>query len=249
MPRTHTSHLEPYLIKENDLLLLGLNGGTAYVPLRILARIEVPYLYDTVAEGILSSGIAKSTSTNGITGTAFQVPLQLSSANLPGKPSDVFDIAKEPGLIYQAFYGIDPPPLRVFFQQPFGTDQYKLPIIAYQPNYTQEGYRDGFQSPLYRPHEKTEFFVLPGLSIALGFANIQPQAIYPLLNFWINAMNIAVVTDPALVYEMITVPGKAKIRTVAGLQNISYSVKNHYGVSAVSLTMTESEVARALGGA
>jgi hypothetical protein len=248
MPYTDTSRLEPYMLKENDLVLLGLNGGQDYVPLRVLARIEVPYLYDTVAEGLLPSGIPASTSANGITGlgSSFVSPLQLSSALLPGKPEDVFDISKHPGYVYQAFYGIDPPPLRVYFQQPYNTDQLKLPIIGYQPSYPQEGFRDGFLSPLERPHEKTQFFVLPGLSIALGFANILPEPVFPLINFWINALTIGVITDARLVYDMITKPGLAKIRTVGGLQNVSYSVQDHYGINPVSLTMTMDEIAKAL---
>ena len=248
MPNTDTSRLEQYMLKENDLVLLGLNGGTAYVPLRVIARIEVPYLYDTVAEGMLPSGISASASSNGITGlgSSFVTPLQVSSALLPGKPEDVFNIDKYPQYVYQAFYGIDPPPLRVYFQQPFNVDQYKLPIIGYQPSYPQEGFRDGFLSPLEKPHEKTQFFVLPGLSVAFGFANIMPQPVFPLLNFWINALSIGVITDAKLVYDMITKPGVAKIRTVGGLQNVSYSVRDHYDISPVSLTMTQAEIENAL---
>lgn len=241
MNRVDTSDLEPFLIKENDLLLMGINKGQRYIPLRVMARIETPYLYDTVAEGALPSGVAASTSTNGVLNNTFVPALQLSSQNLPGKPYDVFDISKYPDLLYQMFYGIDPPGVRVFLQQPFKVDQYSLPTIAYTPAYAQEGYRDGFESPFYRPSHKTQVFVLPGLSIALGFVNVEPQVVYPQLLFWINALSVAVVTDPHLVLRMITEPGVAKIYTVAGLQSVSYSIPSYYKIQGVKLTDTTVE--------
>lgn len=243
-----TSDIQDALIRENDLLLMGINKGTTYIPLRVMARIEVPYLYDAVAEGQIPNGVPPSTSTNGITNNAVQTALQLSSSNLPGKPFDVFDISKYPDLLYQMFYGISPPQLRVFLQQPFRTDQGSLPIIAYTPAYSQEGYKDGFISPFYRPSRKTQVFVLPGLSIALGYVNITPQTVYPQLLFWINALSVAVVTDVDLVYEMVNKPGVAKIYTVAGLQNVSYNVQSIYRIPGVKLTdNTKAQIEKGLG--
>ena len=248
MRSVDTSDIQDALIRENDLLLMGINKGTVYIPLRVMARIEVPYVYDAVAEGMVSSGVAASTSTNGITNNQVQNALQLSSSNLPGKPYDVFDISKYPDLLYQMFYGIDPPQLRVFHQQPFRTDQGSLPIIAYTPAYAQEGYYDGFISPFYRPSRKTQTFVLPSLSIAMGFVNVTPQTVYPQLLFWINALSVAVVTDTDLVYEMVNTPGVAKIYTVGGLQNVSFSVQSIYRIPGVQLTSnTKAQIAKGLG--
>ena len=238
-----TKELEAFLFKENDLLLLGVNGGSAYVPLRVLARIERPYLYDTTVEALLPSGLVASPSTDGVTNTTFQAALQISSGNLPGKPTDVFDISQFPDLLYQMFLGIDPPDVRVFLQQPFHVDQGSLPIISFRPGYAQQGWWDGFLSPIYRPHPKTQTIVLPGLSIALAFQNIRPQAVFPLLLFYMNALRVGVITDPELAYEMVTVPNKARIMTVGGLQPQNYTVKTWYKVPGVRLDMTKDQVA------
>lgn len=239
------SDIESVLVRENDLLLMGFNGGEDYVPLRVLARTEVPYLYDAVAEGQLSAALAASGSANGISGNTYQPALQLGSSFISGKPTDVFDLTRYPSYVYQSFFGIAPAALRVFLQQPFKTDQRSLPIIGYTPAYAQSGYFDGLLSPLYRPSRKTQTWVMPGMSFALGYENVEPEAVYPLLFFYLNALNVAVV-DAATAYAMISQPGLAKIFTVGGLQPISYNVESHYGVSGLKLDMTLGEVQTAI---
>lgn len=241
---TEVSHLDKALFKENELLLVGVmgTGGLKYVPLRVMARVERPYLDDVIAEGALSGPLAASPSLNGISNLTYQVPVQLGSSQLPGRPTDVFDISNFPDLLYQAFMGIDPPSLRVFLQQPFRTDQGSFPVTGFQPAYAQQGWWDGFLSPFRQPNPKAQIIVLPGLSFGLGFANVKPQAVYPQLYFWINEMTVGVVTDAELVYEMVTVPGKARIVTAGGLQATSYTIKNCYKVPGVRLDMSRAEV-------
>ncbi|MBF6555571.1 MAG: hypothetical protein IVW52_05265 [Acidimicrobiales bacterium] len=236
------SDLEPALVHENDYLLMGINGGRTYIPLQVIARVEVPYLYDTIAEGQLAGPLAASPSTDGITNTTFQTALQLGSSKVVAKPTDIFDLTRYPEWVYQAFLGIDPPWLRVFLQQPFRVDQRSLPIVYYTPNYPQEGYWDGYLSPVRRPSKKTQMWVLPGLSIALGYDNIEPQPAYPLLYFYINALNVAVVTDPELAYAMLTEPGKAKIYTVGGLQQVQYDPTSYYGITGFPITADKAKV-------
>ncbi|MFZ2058375.1 MAG: hypothetical protein WAV54_13285 [Acidimicrobiales bacterium] len=230
------SDLEGVLYKENDYLLLGFNGGRTYVPLQAIARVETPFLYDPIAEGQLSGPLAASASTNGITGNTFQTALQLGSSNVVAKPTDIFDLSRQPAWLYQMFLGIDPPWLRVFLQQPFRVDQRSLPIVYYTPSYPQEGFWDGYMSPPERPSRKTQIIVPPGLSIALGYANIEPYRAFPLLYFYINALNVAVVTDPDLAWEMLSVPKKAKIVTVAGLAQVQYTPEAYYGITGFPLT-------------
>lgn len=240
--RPDYSDLEDDLIQENELLLMGINGGKTYIPLQTYARFETPLLYDPIAEGQLSGPLAASTSTDGITGTTFQTPLQLGSSKVVAKPTDIFDLTYYPNYLYQMFLGIDPPWVRVFLQQPFRTDQRSLPLVYFTPNYPQEGYWDGYTSPPYHLSRKTQMFVLPGLSIALGYENNQPQPAYPMLNFYINALNVAVVNDPNTAYEMLTVPGKARIFTVGGLQNVQWSPEAYYGVKGFPLTASQQDV-------
>jgi len=236
--------LEPVLVKENELLLLGINGGSVYIPLRVMARVEVPYIYDPIAEGQLAGPLAASPSLNGVTANTYQTALQFGSNNISGRPSDVFDLTRYPNYVYQMFLGVAPSLLRVFLQQPWHTDERSLPIISYTPNYSQSGWWDGLMSPFYRPSRKTQMWVLPGASIALGYENIEPQVVNPLFLFYINALGIAVVTDPATAYAMVSQKGMAKIFTVAGLQPISYNVPSHYGIEGVHLDDTLAEVTK-----
>jgi hypothetical protein len=240
------SDLEAVLVRENDLLLLGFNGGETYVPLRIMARVEVPYIYDVVAEGQLPAPLAASPSVNGITNNTYLAATQLGSQYISGKPSDIFDLTRYPNYVYQAFFGIAPAALRVFLQQPFKTDQRSLPTIGFTPAYAQSGYFDGLMSPLYRPSRKTQTWVLPGMSIALGYENVEPQAVYPLVFFYLNALNVGVVSDPATAYAMVSQPGVAKIFTVAGIQPVSYNVESHYGIKGIHLDDTLQEIASEL---
>ena len=240
------SDLDEGLIHENDLLLMGVNAGATYIPLRGIARFETPYLYDPLAEGQLTGPLAASPSTDGITNTTFQTPLQLGSSKVIAKPVDVFDLTYYPQWLYQMFVGIDPPWLRVFLQQPFRTDQRSLPLAYFTPNYPQEGYWDGLMSPLDRPSRKTQILVLPGLSIALGYDNNQPQPAYPLLQFYINALNVAVINDPDLAYQMLTdtVPHRrTRIFTVGGLQDVQWRPNTYYGITGFPLTADKEEVA------
>ena len=237
------SDLESVLVHENDYILLGFNAGHVYIPLQVVARVETPYVYDPVVEGQLTGPLAASPSTDGITNTTFQTALQLGSSKVVAKPTDVFDLSKFPNWLYQAFLGIDPPWLRVFLQSPFRVDQRSLPLIYFTPNYPQEGFWDGYMSPIERPSRKTQMWIAPGLSIALGYQNGQPQPAFPLLEFYINAMQVAVVVDPDLAYEMLKTPKKAKIYTVGGLQNVQYDPVANYGIEGFPITADKEEVA------
>lgn len=243
MPEVDCSDFEDKLIKENDLLLLGFNGGQIYIPLWVVARIERPYLYDPIAESQLSGPIAPTSSVDGITSNTFQPALQLGSSKITAKPVDVFDLERFPSTLYQMFMGIDPPWLRVFLEQPWGVDQGKVPTIGYTPNYGQEGWFDGYLSPLDHPSGKTQMFIVPGLSIGTAYMNVAPRNAYPLLLFWINALRVAVVNDPDLAFEMLTKPGKAKIFTVAGLQSVNWDPLAYYGITGFSLTANKDQVA------
>jgi hypothetical protein len=122
-------------------------------------------------------------------------------------------------------------------------------VISYTPQYSQSGYWDGDLSPLYRPSRKTMTWILPGLSIALGYENIEPgDPLYPLLLFYINALNVAVVTDAATINHMLSTPpgqpGAAKIFTIAGIQPTGYDMNAHYGMAGVTLDATPDEVAK-----
>jgi hypothetical protein len=234
--------LEEALVQENDLLLLGVNAGDVYIPLRVMARVEVPYLYDPIAEGQLTAPLAASPSTNGIKNNTWFPASQLGSSNVTGNPVDVFDLTRYPNYVYQMFIGISPALLRVYLQQPFGTNQRSLPLIQYISSYAQAGFFDGSLSPLYRPSKKTQTWILPGLSIGIGYQNIEAAPEYPLLMFYINALNVGVVTDPATVYRMIAEEGYAKIFTTGGLQPTSYAVPTHYNIAGVHLDDTLEEV-------
>jgi len=243
--------LEDVLIKENDLLLMGVNSGgkngPTYIPLQCVGRFETPYLYDPIAEGQIPGPLAPTSSLNGITNNTFQTALQLGSSQVVAKPTDIFDLTAYPQWLYQMFMGIDPPWLRVFLQQPFRTDQRNLPIVYFTPNYPQDGYWDGYFSPPERISRKTEIIVLPGLSIALGYCNIEPDYAYPLIYFYINALNVAVVNDPDLAWEMLSVPGKAKMFTVGGLQGVNWNPSAYYGISGFRLTANKAAVAAGVG--
>jgi hypothetical protein len=241
--RPDYSELEDVLIRESQLLLMGINAGRTYIPLQCVARVEVPYEYDPIAEGQLSGPLAASASTDGITNTTFQTALQLGSSKVVAKPVDVFDLTYYPQWLYQMFVGIDPPWLRVFMQQPFRTDQRSLPVAYFTPNYPQEGFWDGYMSPPWKVSPKTQMLVLPGLSIALGYQNKEPQPAYPMLEFYINALNVAVINDPEIAWDMLTVPGKARIFTVGGLQDVQWKPQAYYGITGFSLTATKDEVA------
>jgi len=241
--RPDYSDLEECLIRENDLLLMGVNGGDTYIPLQCIARVETPYEYDPIIEGQLPGPLAASPSLDGITNTTYQTALQLGSQKVVAKPTDVFDLTYYPQWLYQMFVGIDPPWLRVFLQQPFRTDQRSLPLVYFTPNYPQEGYWDGYSSPPWHISPKTQMFVLPGLSIAIGYENKQPQPAYPMLTFYINAMQVAVINDPTLAYEMLTVPKMAKLYTVSGLQNVQWTPEAYYGITGFSLTDDQEAVA------
>lgn len=240
------SDLDQALIKENDLLLMGvMSGGTEgpnYIPLQCVGRVETKYIYDPIAEGQISGPLAPTASTNGITNNTFQTALQLGSSQVVAKPVDVFDLTYYPQWLYQMFLGIDPPWVRVFLQQPFRTDQRSLPVVYFTPNYPQEGFWDGYESPPWKISRKTQMLVLPGLSIALGYENGQPINAYPMLTFYINGLNVAVVNDPDLAYQMLTVPGKARMFTVGGLQNMNWNPATYYGITGFPLTASQADV-------
>lgn len=241
-----TEQLEPYMVRENVLLMLAFQGGDLYVPVRTTSHVETPYLYDAIAEGQLTAPVAASPSFDGITNHTVQTPLQVSSSKLPGKPTDVFDLARFPHILYQMWVGVDPPQLRVLVQQPYRIDQRVLPIIGHTSSYFQAGYISGEASPLGAPDPKSMLWVAPGISPAFGYVVTDPEPAYPLLRFWINAITLMTVIDPALVRRMIDEAGLAQYVTVGGIQKYPYDPQQYYGIRGVHLWDSDSELAAGL---
>jgi hypothetical protein len=250
MTYTDLSEIDKQLFKENWLLLLGFPQPApvyrGYIPLRVVAREFYYFEYDPRQEGQLSGQIAGGTGVNGITDQTFIVPTRISSQYLTGKPFNVWQI-QDNSKMYQLFMGISPGAVRVFLEQPATVGQNELEIDRWAANRLEFGYIDGFDSPLLKPSARSELLVTPQIDFALGYSNPIPKAIDPLLLFYVNHLQVAVVNDLDLVMAMLQGKVPVAIRTVGGLTSYNYPADQVYGISPIPLGANKPTVAALLG--
>ena len=249
------SALDEEVIKENYIFALGFPNGaneSNYVVLRCTLRPQNLnlWLYDPLAEGMLSSAISPAKLQNGITGHTFVEPVLPSSKNMQTKPDFIFRNTSmgRHGIIYQLFFGISPEFLRVTLAQPFGTLQNALPIQTINSTYNQFGTINGWRTPIERPTPDSMIWVPPNLNFALGFINDVPESANPLIMWVVNRFQYEVVTDPAILEEVLNTRKYRALKTVGGISSFDYNIQANFGVPPLKLGMSLSQIKAAYSG-
>jgi hypothetical protein len=91
--------------------------------------------------------------------------------------------------------------------------------------------------------------IVPSIDFALGYANPLPFNVDPLLMFYVNHIQVAVVEDVNLVAAMLAGKVPVSIRTIGGLTTYNYPIDSVYGIQPIPLGASSSEIATALGSA
>ena len=249
------SALDDEIIRENYIFALGFPTGVSssgYVVLRCVLKPQALnlWLYDPIAEGMLSATINPASLQNGITGHTFIQAQLPSSKNLTTKASFIFENTQSGriGNIYQLFWGISPEFLRVVIQQPFGTTQNSLPIQAINGAYNQFGTIEGWRSPLSRPTADSMIWIPPRMEFGMGFINDVPETANPLLMWIINSIKYEVVTDPVILEEVLNTRKYRSIKTVGGVTGFQYDIQQNFGVPPLKLGMSKAEIIRTYAG-
>lgn len=249
------SRIEDRIIHENYVFGLGFaqsGSATHWIVLRAVAKAKLNYwLYDPVAEGMLKTSIAASTSVDGITNHTYITAQRPGSVNIPSKPSFVFSNEAQPtsryGYLYQLFFGVSPSYLRLTFEQPARTNQMGLPVQTPGADYNQFGAILARDTRLEQPGPLSEIWVPPALDFALGFINDTPEVANPLMVWVVNYLEYEKVNDPDIVYEVLNTTKYKSLRTVGGTAPFNYSIPNNFGQSPVTLGMTKAQIRAALG--
>ncbi len=244
------SRISSSIWKENYLLLLGFPQPSpiyrGYVPLRVVAREFYYFEYDPRQEGQILSKVPAGEGINGITDLGFVAPARLGSNYLTGKPFNVFQI-EDKSKIYQLFVGVSPAALRIVKEMPASTAQNTLELDRWAANKMEFGWIDGFESPFLNPSQQSEIVIVPSIDFALGYANPLPFNVDPLLMFYVNHIQVAVVEDVNLVAAMLAGKVPVSIRTIGGLTTYNYPIDSVYGIEPIPLGASTSEIATALG--
>lgn len=245
-----TSRISSSLWKENFLILLGFPQPApiyrGYVPLRVVAREFFYFEYDPRQEGQILSKVPAGAGVNGITDLGFVAPTLLGSNFLTGKPFNVFSI-DDKSKMYQLFMGISPAALRVVKEMPASTAQNTLELDRWAANKMEFGWIDGFESPFLNPSPQSEIDIVPNIDFALGYANPIPFNVDPLLMFYVNHLQVAVVEDVNLVAAMLAGKVPVSIRTIGGLTTYNFPVDSTYDIEPIPLGASANEIAAALG--
>ena len=244
MPGIDVSKLEPVMLKENYLVFLIFPQG--FVPLKVVRRELVFYQYDPVKEGMIPNGVPASTSSDGITNLGYVAPTRPGSNKIGAQPLNVLRVTENDRL-FQVFFGIDPPQLRVFFAMPPERNQRQIDVIEWSEGYPSHGWIDGFTSPIDAPSPLSEIIIPPNIDVAFGFANPLPYRVHPLLMFVINRMKVKVVKDVETIVSVLEGRKPAALKTIGGLADFSYDITGTYGIRPIPLDATRTEIAQILG--
>lgn len=248
MPLLDLNRIERHILRENYLMLLGFptKDNKGYIPLRVMGRELFYYEYDPRQEAQITTKVPPGAGINGINDLGFITPTRLSSQYLTGKPYNVFYV-KDYDQVLQLFYGIAPSALRVYLEAPASVGQKNLDIDRWANNKLQFGYIDGFDSPLLNPSPQSELIIPPELDFAIGYGNPLPVMMDPLIQFVVNRLQVAIVSDPTLVEKMLDGRAPAAIKTIGGLASFTYSTKKVYGIDTIPLDASLQEIATTLG--
>lgn len=246
------TRIEPYLVQENYLLMMGVHAksvsAVTYIPLRVTSRDPLfYYVYDPIAEGAIPGPVPAAQTTNGTTNIGFTSPVMFGSQNISGNPPNVFRVYNQYEM-YQLFWGVSPSYTRVYRQVPRNVSQGDLDVQTWSDIYNNFGYIDGFTSPFDSPSPLTEQLIPQGLDIAWAMANPIPFPIRPLFNFIINKISVSVVNDAQLIQKMLTRSVPTKYFTIGGISSGTYDASTYFGTPGLSLDSTPGEVSKFIAG-
>jgi hypothetical protein len=232
------------LLRPRDYALFGFDVDK-WVPVRVLRARPFAFPY-TFAKDVGGFNGAASSTWKNLSGGASNMPVL---ANAPANSyvlnqsaafqavsgvSDALQVTQDYEIL-QAFYGIAPSPLRVYFQQPvsqFTTmlDQNVVPLQQSE-QVIDVGFLDGFDSPYNRPSPASEFFSFKNIQVQFSMANPVPEQIAPRLNFVINRMKCAPVSDPATVQGIFRGTIPAKVVTIGDtMSSVNWTGSGYGGV-------------------
>jgi len=120
--------------------------------------------------------------------------------------------------IYHAFYGVNKPKARIFFQYPTRQDRWNL--IAVERTITGDvGYIDGEMSPYDGPFAlKSQIFTVNELYPAFNCYNPLPDAMdNVMLNFDIMRYSYIIIKNKDLIHDILTLKRPGRLHTVAGI--------------------------------
>jgi hypothetical protein len=120
--------------------------------------------------------------------------------------------------IYHAFYGVNKPKARIFFQYPTRQDRWNL--IAVERTITGDvGYIDGEMSPYDGPFAlKSQIFTVNELYPAFNCYNPLPDAMdNVMLNFDIMRYSYVIIKNKELIHDILTLKRPGRLHTVAGI--------------------------------
>lgn len=127
--------------------------------------------------------------------------------------------------IYHAFYGINKPKARIYFQYPTRADRWNL--TAVQRTVTGAvGYLDGEMSPYEGPFSvKSEIFTIKELYPAFECYNPLPDAMdNVMLNFDIMRYSRVIIKNRDIIRDILTLKRPAKVHVVAGIDPIPANI-------------------------
>jgi hypothetical protein len=120
--------------------------------------------------------------------------------------------------INQAFYGVNKPKARIFFQYPTRQDRWNLTAVA-RTITGDVGYVDGEISPYDGPFAvKTQLFTVNELYPAFNCYNPLPDAMdNVMLNFDIMRYSYVIIKNKDLIKDILTLKRPGRLHTVAGI--------------------------------
>lgn len=202
MVLTDLSLIESKFLKSGYYIELELSDTTAAF-FRVRRSLQFEHYYDVKTEISSWKPLAPITVSAPTYNPYF---MQFVKLPLPDfqNVTDMFAL-NDTNEMLQVFMGIAPSPVRIYYNIPS-----QQPYAAYDNDtapdstYFDFGYQfDGFDSPLHRPHPKSEFLDVRGININFTFGNPVTVSVNPEIYFYVNRMTVEPVTDESLAAEIV----------------------------------------------
>jgi len=223
------SRIEPFFIKENQLVGLGF-PDQGYVFWKINGIEEVPYDNYTESPGTIAADT------------------YADAARLPMAEFSIDNLLRVEDCdhLYQVFMGWQPGGIRRYLAYPYESLRGSLDVKRV---YTKApfGYIDGYESPSDQPSPRTDLWIPKDIDVGFAWWNPLSTSEDVQSDMLIRRLDVSVIRDVDLIDRILKGTQPCKLKSLGGIAgSMDYNAKRLLDVGYITLDATRGEIEAAI---